>query len=99
MTELVINALKHAFPEQQTGRIAIDYRSTGGDWTLSVADDGIGMPTGSVAAKAGLGTGLVEALARNLHGEIKLSDANPGTAITISHRGDADRRTRIPAAA
>ena len=99
VTELVINALKHAFIDQQTGRIAIDYRSTGSDWTLSVADDGVGMPNGSVAAKAGLGTGIVEALARNLQGEIKLNDASPGTAVIISHRGDADRRTRIPAAA
>jgi two-component sensor histidine kinase len=99
VTELVINALKHAFIDQQTGRIAIDYRSTGSDWTLSVADDGVGMPTGSVAAKAGLGTGIVEALARNLQGEIKLNDASPGTAVIISHRGEADRRTRIPAAA
>jgi len=99
VTELVINALKHAFVEQQTGRIAVDYRSTGSDWTLSVADDGIGMPAGSGAPKAGLGTGIVEALARNLQGEIKLSDTNPGTAVTISHRGNADRRTGIPAAA
>jgi hypothetical protein len=54
---------------------------------------------GSDAPKAGLGTGIVEALARNLQGEIQLSDASPGTAVTISHRGDADRRTRIPVAA
>ena len=99
VTELVINALKHAFPGQQTGTILVDYCSTGGDWTLSVTDDGIGMPTGSVAPKSGLGTGIVEALARNLNGEIQVSDANPGTAITIRHRGDADRQTRLPAAA
>jgi two-component sensor histidine kinase len=57
------------------------------------------MPAGSDAPKAGLGTGIVEALARNLQGEIQLSDASPGTAVTIIHRGDAERRTRIPAAA
>lgn len=89
VTELVINALKHAFPDQPMGRIEIGYRSTGRDWTLSVRDNGIGMPTGSVAAKAGLGTGIIEALARNLRGEIQLSDAAPGTAVTISHRRDS----------
>jgi two-component sensor histidine kinase len=99
VTELVINALKHAFAKQDTGRILIDYRSKGTDWTLTVTDNGVGMPVGSDTAKAGLGTGIVEALARNLQGEIQLSDANPGTAVTISHRGDAERRTRIPAAA
>lgn len=99
VTELVINALKHAFPKQESGRIVIDYRSTGTDWTLTVTDNGVGMPVGSDAPKAGLGTGIVEALARNLQGEIQLSDASPGTAVTISHRGDAERRTRIPVAA
>lgn len=99
VTELVINALKHAFPKQETGRIVIDYRSEANDWILTVSDNGVGMPAGSATPKAGLGTGIVEALARNLQSEIKLSDANPGTVVTISHRGGADRRTRIPAAA
>lgn len=99
VTELVINALKHAFPGQQTGTIVIDYCSTGSDWTLSVTDDGIGMPTGDLAPRSGLGTGIVEALARNLEGEIQVSDANPGTVVTIRHRGDADHQIKPPAAA
>lgn len=99
VTELVINALKHAFPDQRTGRIAIDYNSTGSDWTLSVTDDGIGMPSGSDAPKAGLGTGIVEALARNLKGEIRLSDADPGTAVTVTHRGAPIPDADLPPAA
>lgn len=97
MTELVINALKHAFPGQQTGTIAIDYCSTGNGWTLCVTDDGIGMPSGKLTP--GLGTGIVEALARNLESEIQLSGANPGTAVPIRHRGDVDHQTRPPEAA
>jgi two-component sensor histidine kinase len=85
VTELVINALKHAFPDQPKGTITVVYRSEGKDWTLSVTDDGIGMPTGVAAPKAGLGTGIVEALARNLRSEIALADAAPGTSITIQH--------------
>ena len=99
VTELVINALKHAFPDQSDGKILIDYRSTGRDWTLSVTDNGIGMPTGSEAPKAGLGTGIVEALAKNLMGEIELRDADPGTAVTITHRGADEARTDLPTAA
>lgn len=89
VTELVINALKHAFPDEQTGKIVIDYRSSGNDWTLAVTDNGVGMSVGSDAPKAGLGTGIVEALAKNLEGEIQLSDAGPGSAVTISHRESA----------
>ena len=87
VTELVINALKHAFPAKPVGMITVGYSSTGSDWTLSVTDNDIGMPTGSEALKAGLGTGLVKALARNVQGEIQLSNADPGTAMTITRPG------------
>lgn len=90
VTELVINALKHAFPDERTGMIAIDYRSSGKDWTLSINDDGIGMPVGIDAPKAGLGTGIVEALTKNLRGTIQVRDNCPGTAVTISHTASAD---------
>ncbi|ANK76821.1 MULTISPECIES: histidine kinase dimerization/phosphoacceptor domain -containing protein [Ensifer] len=97
VTELVINALKHAFPGQECGTIAIDYSSTGNEWTLRVTDDGIGMPSGKLVP--GLGTGIVDALARTLESEIQLSVANPGTAVTIRHRGDVAREKNPPAAA
>ncbi|SON56385.1 Blue-light-activated histidine kinase 2 [Hartmannibacter diazotrophicus] len=96
VTELVINALKHAFPDEQAGTIAINYGSAGKDWTLSVTDDGIGMPVGDDAPKAGLGTGIVEALAKNLQGEIQLSDTDPGTAVTISHQESTGLRPDLP---
>ncbi len=86
VTELVINALKHAFTDERAGMIKIDYQSSDKDWTLSISDNGIGMPVGNDAPRAGLGTGIVEALVKNLEGEITLSDASPGTVVTISHR-------------
>jgi two-component sensor histidine kinase len=85
ITELVINALKHAFPEQNNGKITVEYRSDGQKWTLSVNDDGIGMPKGADKAKPGLGTGIIEALARQLGGHIHVSDTSPGTAFTLVH--------------
>lgn len=99
VTELVINALKHAFPDERSGKILIDYRSEDSTWTLCVVDDGVGMPTGSKAPRAGLGTGIVEALAKNLGSEIELSDAGPGTAVTIRHRACTGHETDLPTAA
>lgn len=99
VTELVINALKHAFPDQPSGTITINYHSDGSDWTLSVRDDGIGLPTGRDAPKAGLGTGIVEALAKNLLAEIEVSDAAPGTSVTIRHRADTGRDADLAPAA
>jgi two-component sensor histidine kinase len=93
ITELVINALKHAFPDHRQGKIGVDYRSDGRSFTLSVEDDGVGMPT-THKPKPGLGTGIVEALARQLGGTVSLSDAQPGTAVTLvcDKAGDSELR-------
>jgi two-component sensor histidine kinase len=86
VTELVINALKHAFPGSRHGTIAVDYSARGPQWTLSVSDDGVGMD--SKAAKPGLGTGIIEALARQLQARIEVV-AGAGTTVLITHSGDA----------
>ena len=57
------------------------------------------MAVGNDGPKAGLGTGIVEALAKNLQGEIKLSDAGPGAVVTITHREATEWGADIPAAA
>ena len=85
VTELVINALKHAFPNDRHGRIVVDYRSNGPDWTLSVTDNGVGMAPGAIVAKRGLGTNIIEALAKQLGAIIEVGDADPGTAVSIAH--------------
>ena len=87
VTELVINALKHAFPRHKRGKISVTYLRHGADWTLTVVDNGAGMPpTGSEAAKPGLGTGIVEALAKQLNATIFVADTSPGTAVSIIHK-------------
>jgi two-component system, sensor histidine kinase PdtaS len=81
VTELVINALKHAFPRHRKGKICVDYCSDGPAWTLSVRDTGVGMP--EAAAKPGLGTGIVEALAKQLDAVVRVAPAKPGTVVAI----------------
>jgi len=85
VTELVINALKHAFPNGDGGKIIVDYRSRGSWWILSVSDDGVGIRTGAEAPKPGLGTGIIEALSRQLNCRIRIQDAMPGTAVSMTH--------------
>jgi len=84
-TELVINALKHAFPGHRKGKINVDYQSDGAAWTLSVGDNGVGMPVDHATAKAGLGTTIVTALATQLDASVTVNAANPGTTVSISH--------------
>ncbi len=85
VTELVINALKHAFPGNRDGQILVDYHARGPNWTLSVADNGIGMPENPESAKPGLGTSIVQALAKQLSAHVGIADAKPGTKVSIVH--------------
>lgn len=85
VTELVINALKHAFPGGRHGKIKVGYHSEGPVWTLSVDDDGVGIPTAPGHAKPGLGTSIVEALTRQLGADLKVTSSSHGTAVSIVH--------------
>jgi len=85
VTELVINALKHAFPEHRTGKILVGYLSNGPNWTLSVSDDGVGMDAQTSLAKPGLGTSIVEALARQLRAQVQVINVTPGTKVSLVH--------------
>jgi two-component sensor histidine kinase len=86
VTELTINALKHAFPGGRAGAIVVEYHTGSGVGTLSVADNGVGMVVGMRGSKPGLGTSIVEALVRQLESELVVSDNAPGTCVTVVNR-------------
>lgn len=86
VTELVINSLKHAFPDVTAkGTITIGFDTTATGWTLSVADDGIGIAGDHAGATPGLGTGIVNALAAQLDATVEVTDNHPGTLVSIVH--------------
>ena len=85
VTELVINALKHGFPDGTGGRIDVVYAADGPEWTLSVADTAVGMPQGKTLSVGGLGTSIVQALARQLRASVEVAGTNPGTKVSIVH--------------
>ncbi|WP_304188430.1 sensor histidine kinase [Phenylobacterium aquaticum] len=92
VTELVINALKHAFPEGGAGRIVVGY-ALGADgvpdqgWTLSVTDDGVGRPPAGAPTRIGLGTSVIEALAQQLDAVVIHTDAGPGARVAVTCAG------------
>ena len=88
VTELVINSLRHGFPGQRGGRIVVRYQAYGPDWTLSVADNGVGIAASRKCPKGGLGTNIVKALAMQLDATISTTDAAPGTTVSITHHAD-----------
>ena len=97
VTELVINALKYAFPDvSKTGKVTVTYKVNAEGWKLSVADNGIGIKEKPVKKLAGLGTALVKALVQQLDGEVKTVSGDGGTIVSITH---TDVQAMVPVAA
>ena len=97
VTELVINALKHAFPEDKAeGHVTVSHEVDGTNWKLSVTDTGIGKPDfGTDQTKAGLGTSIVKALAQQLHAVVEVSSDATGTTVSVIHATFPTRPPRV----
>ena len=87
VTELVMNALKHAFPgAKPDAAIVVSYKVAGTDWKLTVSDNGAGKPDVTASqTKPGLGTSLIKALTRQLDALVDTKSGPRGTAVTITH--------------
>jgi chemotaxis protein methyltransferase CheR len=87
VTELILNALKHAFPHDRADReIAVGFDVSGTNWKLSVADNGIGTPVGVFAQpKSGLGTSIINALAQQLDAKVDVVSGPQGTSVSVAH--------------
>jgi chemotaxis protein methyltransferase CheR len=85
VTESVINALKHAYPDQdRPGKIVVEYEVNGQDWRLSVSDDGVGMRDSRPGAKrGGLGTTLINALSKQLQAQVEIESCGKGTTVSM----------------
>jgi two-component sensor histidine kinase len=95
VTELVINALKYAFPNPgPADAVTIRYEVNGTDWMLSVSDNGVGS-TAAADARGGLGTSLVKALAQQLDAQIETTSGLGGTRVSIAHSTFVARLSQV----
>ena len=87
VTEVVMNALKHAFPgDKAKGQITVAYNRTGSDWNLSISDNGAGKSDGIIVyEKSGLGTGIIKALSNQIDAQVETSTGPGGTTVSITH--------------
>jgi two-component sensor histidine kinase len=81
--ELIMNALKHAFPDSNNGRLEITLRREADRVNLRVADNGVGLRVSSVATPSGLGARLVAGLAAQLGTDVQYEELGEGLACTI----------------
>ena len=89
INELIVNSLEHAFPEKNhsQGMIGLALKQdANGLISLSVKDNGIGLPIGFDPEESeSLGLQLVYTLVEQLDGELKL-DSSDGTNFQITFR-------------
>ena len=87
LTELVQNAVEHAFPDERQGTVEVRAERSRGTLTVSICDDGVGLPAGFADAKSDrLGLQIVHTLvAAELHGAVEFrAQESGGTIATIS---------------
>jgi len=96
VTELVINAVKYAFPAAKPGAmVQVTYECRGDEWKLSVADNGVGKQSPDAArGGGGLGTAIVRALAKQLGADVAEVKRDPGMTVSLTRRGFEQRTSR-----
>ena len=83
VNELLVNAYKYAFPENQ-GVVSLFLKEQHpGQLQLTVADNGIGMDPDTAVEKSGFGMNLTRLLTAQISGELKIVN-DGGTRITVT---------------
>jgi two-component sensor histidine kinase len=84
VNELVMNAIKYAYPEG-AGPIRVTLKNSGPDSAIvSVDDDGVGFNETDNPTSTGLGQRIVKAMASKVNGEISHERKTPGTRVSVA---------------
>ncbi len=76
INELLSNALKHAFVDQENGVLSMSLKDHGGYLELIVADNGKGIKNFDTLASSSFGYSLVQSFARKLDADIQYENNN-----------------------
>jgi len=91
VSEMVGNALRHAYPDGRRGRIQVAVRRTATGFDLTVSDDGVGMPAD--APKTGFGLTVVQLMTQQLRGRLDTTASQPGVRLSVSVPMDTETPT------
>jgi two-component sensor histidine kinase len=82
--ELVTNAFKYAYPEDNPGEVRVRLkRIDDGKAELTVEDDGVGIAPNAKAAGTGLGSKIIHSMASALRTQVEYVNRAPGTAARL----------------
>ena len=86
-SEALVNALRHAFPDGQAGRVAVSLHASGDGYVLTVADNGVGARD----APKGFGSTVIQLLAQQLRARLSTEATQPGWKLSVSVPMDTPR--------
>jgi chemotaxis protein methyltransferase CheR len=86
VTELIMNAIKYAFPQARaSARIRVTFEKAKSDWKLTVSDNGVGrLQNAESDTSTGLGTALIGALAKQLNAQISETSSPKGLSVAVT---------------
>jgi len=86
VTELIMNAIKYAFPKARgSARIRVTFEKAGSDWKLTVSDNGVGrLAIEESSVSTGLGTALISALAKQLEAQVSETSSRKGLTVAVT---------------
>lgn len=94
VNELLTNALKYAFPGDRQGLIEVTLLRQSGEYTLRVADDGVGDLSQEEPNRLTFGTRLLDLLADKLGGRLRrIEQKGYGVEVRWSERAARSVRT------
>lgn len=84
VAEAIANAVEHGFADRETGSIVVRVFTHDSLLSLTIHDDGRGVPaTFDVAAVGSLGLRIARSLAQGMGAELRISPASPGTLMEL----------------
>lgn len=87
LTEVLQNAMEHAFAEGRPGTVLVEARNSDGTLEVRVVDDGVGLPADfDPESTSSLGLSIVRTLAGELGGTLRIAgrENDPGTVVELS---------------
>lgn len=84
VNELITNAAKYAYPESACKVWVKLLRGSQGTATISVRDEGTGLPANFDLKSGRLGMRLVNSFAKQLQGDLQIMRRNPGTEFVLT---------------
>ncbi|MBN8970004.1 MAG: response regulator [Rhizobiales bacterium] len=86
VNELVINAVKYAYPDG-AGPIHVELRSEQAGMELAITDNGVGLQVKQDPRSTGMGQRIVSAMANKLEASVERDPAHPGTRMVLRFHG------------